>query len=328
MLARFAGGGLAAVLLIVTALGAPDALAHSRPIRFDPAPGAVLSAAPAQVQGWFTSDIRRDEDSFIRVLDATGATVSSSEIVLSADRRQMTATLRPGLGPGRYLVHWSTHDDADDEVFAGCYVFFVGQAAADAAVAEARPLDGGAACPANPPAIASNASLEISIADVDEGESATLEMKPTNFTVREPDGKTRDPRFGHYHIYLDKWPLELLTGEAADHSHDDEMEATPAAGGHMEDEAAEEKPPGGMKKNPMMVSTNSFTFTDLEPGVHTVTVVLTYDDHTLMQPPVLASASFRVRPKGGGVPLWGLAVGVAAGLAAGAAVAWAVGRRA
>jgi hypothetical protein len=58
----------------------------------------------------------------------------------------MTATLRPGLGPGRYIVTWRTWDDADGEIFGDCFTFFVGQAAADAAVSENLRLDGGSAC--------------------------------------------------------------------------------------------------------------------------------------------------------------------------------------
>ena len=45
-------------------------------VRFEPAPGAVLQAAPASVTGYFTSDIRRDPNwSFIQVTDAQGQRV-------------------------------------------------------------------------------------------------------------------------------------------------------------------------------------------------------------------------------------------------------------
>ena len=62
------------------------ASAHSRPVRFDPAPGAVLQASPAQVTGWFTSDIRRDPNwSFIQVKDAQGTRVDTGDSALSTD---------------------------------------------------------------------------------------------------------------------------------------------------------------------------------------------------------------------------------------------------
>ncbi|HXH22914.1 MAG TPA: copper resistance protein CopC [Dehalococcoidia bacterium] len=137
----------AAIAVIAIVLGFGVAGAHSRPVRLEPAPGAVLQSAPAQVQGWFTADLRRDPNwTFIRVTDAQGNRVDTGETVLSANRRQMTATLRSGLGPGRYLVTWRTWDEVDGAIFGDCYYFFVGQAAADQALAENLRLDGGRAC--------------------------------------------------------------------------------------------------------------------------------------------------------------------------------------
>jgi methionine-rich copper-binding protein CopC len=142
--------GVLVVLLIVQALPpfAGTALAHARPVRFDPAPGAVLAAAPASIQGWFSSEIRRVPDSFLHVLDTSGQRIDVGETQLSTDRRQMTVALRPGLAPGRYLVNWSANDDADGHTLAGCYVFFVGEAAAQNAISAGDPLDGGSRCPA------------------------------------------------------------------------------------------------------------------------------------------------------------------------------------
>jgi methionine-rich copper-binding protein CopC len=140
---------LAAALVCsgAAALAATTASAHSRPIRFDPAPGAVLQSAPAQVQGWFTADIRRDPNwSFIRVADAQGNRVDTGEVQLSSDRRQMSVALKSGLAPGRYIVTWRTYDDGDGAIFGDCYAFFVGQAAADAAVTSNSRLDGGGSC--------------------------------------------------------------------------------------------------------------------------------------------------------------------------------------
>src|SRR3954447_25100250 len=138
----------AALLVIVTGgVAATQVFAHSRPLRFDPAPGVVLQAAPASVTGYFSSDIRRDPNwSFIQVTDAQGQRVDTGETALSTDRLQMTATLKSGLSSGAYLVTWRTWDDGDAEIFGDCYVFFVGQAAADAAVASKTRLDGGSKC--------------------------------------------------------------------------------------------------------------------------------------------------------------------------------------
>jgi methionine-rich copper-binding protein CopC len=142
------GIGAAFVLTAgILALTSGIVFAHSRPVRFDPPPGAVLQSAPSQVTGWFTADIRRDPNwSFIQVTDAQGNRVDAGEVQLSANRRQMSVALKPGLGEGRYLVTWRTYDDGDGAIFGDCYAFFVGQAAADASIAANTRLDGGGAC--------------------------------------------------------------------------------------------------------------------------------------------------------------------------------------
>ena len=123
------------------------ASAHSRPVRFDPAAGAVLQTAPAKIDGWFTSAIRRDPNwSFIHVTDDKGIRVDTGDATLSSDRLQMTVNLKSGLAPGRYLVTWRTWDDNDGEIFGDCFAVFVGQAAADASAASKTRLDGGSSC--------------------------------------------------------------------------------------------------------------------------------------------------------------------------------------
>ncbi len=121
--------------------------AHSKPIRFDPAPGAVLTSAPTEVNGWFSDDIRLDPNwSYLHVTDAQGNRVDTGDTKLSTDRRQETVALKSGLGDGMYTVEWRTFDDGDGAVFGDCYTFFVGQAAADAAVKNQTLLFGGDKC--------------------------------------------------------------------------------------------------------------------------------------------------------------------------------------
>ncbi len=300
--------------------------AHSRPVRFDPAPGAVLNVAPSNVTGWFTSDIRRAQESFIQVLDENGTNVATGDTQLSTDRRQMSVALQSGVSEGRYIVYWSSLDDGDGDAFSGCYAFFVGQAAADDAVANGQALDAGADCPAKPEAAAtpdtaasdSGASLQIEVSV--SGSSATVTMEPVNFTPRPPDGSTVDPNFGHYHIYLDKVPDDVLTGTP----HDDTAmnDSTPMSGdsssssgdsGAMDDSS-------GMTENPVMWVDNSHKFEDLAPGVHTISVALFHDDHTPLNPPVIASQSFTIGGAGGGdsgIPAWTLALAVVGGLVVG-----------
>jgi methionine-rich copper-binding protein CopC len=323
-------------LILLPALAALVALAsvtivqaHSRPVRFDPAPGEVLSSAPARVTGWFTSDLRRADESFIKVLNADGEEVQTGDVEISSDRRQMSSALPSDVEDGRYLVFWSTFDDADGEVFQGCYAFFVGQDAADAAIEDGQALDGGADCPAvveeedDHAEDADAPSIELSIPDEVDGDSATLTITPTNFTPRAPDGSTVEPGFGHYHIYLDKVPVDVITGE---HSHDEmDMSGATGASGSTGATDTSSGSSGAMAEmpaeNPVMWVENSYTFTNLEPGVHTVAVVLNYDNHTAYNPPVIASQSFHVKggsdDDSGGIPAWTLALGVIGGLVVG-----------
>jgi methionine-rich copper-binding protein CopC len=134
--AALAAAGLAVVAGVVSA--------HSRPIRFEPSPGQVLQQAPASVSGWFTAELRRDPNwTFLQVTDGQGTRVDVGETQLSADRRQMTVQLRSGLGPGEYKVTWRGFDDEDGAIFGDCYVFYVGQAAADQGFADFQRIDGG-----------------------------------------------------------------------------------------------------------------------------------------------------------------------------------------
>ena len=77
----------AKVLLLTAVLAAVSAIAivgvvsaHSRPIRFEPSPGQVLTAAPATVSGWFTGELRRDPNwTFLHVTDTQGNRVDAGE---------------------------------------------------------------------------------------------------------------------------------------------------------------------------------------------------------------------------------------------------------
>src|SRR3990172_6660005 len=94
--------GLAATLALAAAVFTIETVfAHSRPVRFDPAPGAVLTSAPERVTGWFTTALRRDSNwTFLKVMDAQGNRVDMGEATLSSDRKQMGVSLRPNLPPG------------------------------------------------------------------------------------------------------------------------------------------------------------------------------------------------------------------------------------
>ena len=341
---------LATLVVLGSIAFASSVQAHSRPVRFDPAPGAVLNSGPTSITGWFTSDIRRTDESFIKLLDHDGTHVATGDVELSDDRRQMSVTLPSDLGEGRYVVHWSTFDDADGEVFSDCYAFFVGQAAADDAVEHGESLDAAADCPKDEehshdgdttdgdPTV-STASVEVRVTVT--GQDAELTLLPINFTPRNPDGSTVDPNFGHYHIYLDKVPVDVIAGthahgddetHADDNKDDDHDAGTPddaMTDRDMDDDEAGHEFDGGLVENPAMWVENSFTLTDLEPGVHTVSVVLNHDDHTPLSPAVIASESFAIGGGSGddGIPVWALALGVVGGLVVGGAGMKLVGGR-
>ncbi len=334
MLKRLLLGVVAVASLAVAVLSVSSVFAHSRPIRFEPAPGAVLAAAPARIDGWFTSDLRRADESFIRVFDAEGSAVGVGEIELSTDRRQMAVALTGAVDPGRYLVHWSTFDAEDGEVFAGCYTFFVGADAAAAALADGVALDGGADCPAGSAAAADDmhahddeemAAAAIELAVSIDGADAILEMTPLGFTPRAPTGSGRDPEFGHYHIYRDKVPLDVLTG----HAHAEEDQHAAGAMTMDDDHAAGEDGTldGGLIENPAMWVEDEFILTDLAAGRHTVSVAAFYDDHSPFSPLVVTAETFTIAGGDGGVPVWVLALGIGGALVGGGVGSRLVGKR-
>ena len=121
--------------LVVAVMAVSPAFGHAAPERFNPAPGAVLETAPVRVDGFYTQDIRREQGaSFIHVFDENGQRVDAGDVVINDDdRRHMYVGLESDLPEGRYLAAWQTLSDEDDELDGSCFLFFVGQDAADLA---------------------------------------------------------------------------------------------------------------------------------------------------------------------------------------------------
>lgn len=143
-------------LILLSLLGAVTAFAsvtlvsaHNRPVFFDPAPSAVLDEAPTEVTAWFAGPVRRDPNwTFLQVVDADRNRVDTGEVEISEDRRQMKIALQADLPPGAYMVTWRNWDDDDGFILGDCYRFYVGQEAADAAIADGTRLFGGEGCEA------------------------------------------------------------------------------------------------------------------------------------------------------------------------------------
>ena len=313
---------------------------HASPERFDPGPGAVLDAAPARVDGWFTQDIRRQEDqSFLRVysVEADGSlgqrVDTDTTTIDDEDRRHMFVDLTPDTGPGEYAVAWQTLSDEDDELDGNCYRFFVGQEAADAAHEARSRIDVAGVCPtiavSAPPA--PTASIELDVPEESATGDVTVGMTTEGATIQMPTGEGRDPAFAHYHLYLDIAPSLL-------HSHGGEDEGE---GGEMgmedgEDGDGEMDMEGDEFSGDIMTTEDSHTFKGLEPGIHTVFAALFYDDHTPFIPTVITGTTFRVLESDGsdgdGGTATGAVVGIAiavgvAGLLAGGGLGFALRRR-
>ena len=274
--------GLLALMAVTAALG------HASPERFDPAPGQVLATAPSRVDGWFTQDIRRQEEqSLIRVFRVEAAGSLSQQVDTGAtvindqDRRHMYVDLAPDLGAGEYAVAWQTLSDEDDEPDGNCYRFFVGLEAADAAHEARSRIDVAGECPTSavsaPPAPQS--TVELDVAEVSSAGDVTVNLS-SDATIRLPTSEGRDPNFAHYHLYLDVAP-ELL------HSHDDE-------------DGGEADPDEVAFSGDLMTTEDSHTFKGLEPGMHTIFAALFYDDHSPFVPPVVTGTAFTVPGSGGG----------------------------
>src|SRR3972149_8667446 len=94
--------GLLALTTVMTVSG------HSEPVRFSPAPGQVLEAAPQRVDGWFSQEMRRSSNETslevhpIMSGGMPGDPVSGETVIDDPDRHPMYAELTGDLMPGRY----------------------------------------------------------------------------------------------------------------------------------------------------------------------------------------------------------------------------------
>ena len=290
--------GLLALVAITSAFG------HAEPARFDPAPGQVLDVSPQRVDGWFTQQMRRSgTDTSIAVYPVMsdgmpGDPVSGETVIDDSNRRHMYAELTGDLMPGQYVVSWSALSDEDDHADSGCYRFFVGQEAADAAAQSGARLDaaeecamlGGDGMDGSATPSESGPSVSISAPDVIKGGDVTVSLKAEGVEIRLPTNEGQDPAFAHYHLYLDIPPNVT-------HSHNGSGEPT--------------------NPNDIMTTADSHTFKGLKPGNHVVTAVLFYDDHTPFSPAVVSGTSFTVPGTNSGGDDDGIDTGAAIGLAIG-----------
>lgn len=114
------------IAIAVSLLPAGLALAHAEIQRCEPAPGASLSAPPAEVRCWFTEELD-PKGSALTVTDAAGNPVDRGDggvDLNDPDRKQMAASLDPTrLKPGTYTVQWRARSAEDGHVAEGSFTF-------------------------------------------------------------------------------------------------------------------------------------------------------------------------------------------------------------
>ena len=111
---------LLAALLLVGAVRA-----HAEYARSEPGAGAMVAAAPARVDIWFTQDLfKREGENWIRVTGPTGDEVQTGEaLVDDDDRRHLSVALLAELAPGEYTVAYRTLSIDDGDDFEGSFSF-------------------------------------------------------------------------------------------------------------------------------------------------------------------------------------------------------------
>jgi copper resistance protein C len=96
-------------LFVITTVIAPMSIAqfasaHSFPEQENPAAGATLTAAPAQISIRYDAPIEKLFDS-LQILDSTGQNKASGEPQVSADGHELSVPVA-ALNPGEYTVKW------------------------------------------------------------------------------------------------------------------------------------------------------------------------------------------------------------------------------
>ena len=100
------------------------ALAHAVLERAEPSAGAVVRAAPAEVQLLFSEAVE-PALSRVQVVDQAGRRVDAGTVrVDPGNKRLLRAALQPSLAPGSYRVSWRVVS-VDTHVIQGSYSFVV-----------------------------------------------------------------------------------------------------------------------------------------------------------------------------------------------------------
>ena len=123
--ARARIAGVAVVLALVLALGAPGAvLGHAALESADPAPDSTIPETPELITTDFTE--RLDPNLSSLTLAAPDGTILAAGGVAAEDPEARQMALRPpALAPGRYTVQWTAVTPDDGAVEQGTYAFTI-----------------------------------------------------------------------------------------------------------------------------------------------------------------------------------------------------------
>jgi len=118
--------GVLAVAAVMATAFASAADAHAKLVRADPAPKAVVAAAPKIVRLWFNEELA-SKGSTVTVVDARGQRVDDGKGRLDLDdldRKSIIAGLKP-LAKGTYTVKWVAVSADDRFVARGTFRFTI-----------------------------------------------------------------------------------------------------------------------------------------------------------------------------------------------------------
>jgi len=123
---------------------ADRALAHAHYSHSQPSIGQVLTTAPASVDIFTDSDMRKLAGAnVISVAGPDGSQVDDGNTVVDdANRQHFSVGLKSSLPPGRYVVSFKTLSDADGDIDGGKFAFYVGAGPTDAQKAQDASLNG------------------------------------------------------------------------------------------------------------------------------------------------------------------------------------------
>ena len=125
--------------LLVALFLAPLAFAHAQYVSSNPANGAQVSTAPANVTITFDDDLDPTATAIV-VTGPNGQTISNGKTVVTIEAPKVATVPIAASGPGSYTIKWHAVADDDKAVTEGSFGFTVGAATtANAAAAAAAP---------------------------------------------------------------------------------------------------------------------------------------------------------------------------------------------